>query len=268
MFNENGPNVMVAFYKVWPPECGAAVVSYHLARNIIGPVELVQLASGKGITSRPHGFKLVNISGLPENKVFKAAWIIVQLPRIVRLLTKRKPSNIIFEGAAWSFYYVVLFWLLRLFKLKCPILYHAHNVEYLLRRGKNRWLTTIIGKWSEGYLLKKANYSFAVSDVDAAIFNKLYKVYPKILPNGIDPELYEKITSQDINKIKNKYNLSNPIVLFMGLMGFAPNDEAIEYLIKKVMPIILSRDSSVRLVLLGGKAKYTFRGSKSWKDTV
>ncbi len=136
------------------------------------------------------------------------------------------------------------------------IVYHAHNVEYLLRKARNGgtlllWITRL----AERALVKKADLATAVSQVDANAMKKLYGRLPSILPNGVDVDLF-RMSSSDIKEIKNKYQLREKAILFMGLTEYPPNKEAIDALVNEIFPRILKRDADVQLAVIGGKIEY------------
>jgi glycosyltransferase involved in cell wall biosynthesis len=95
-----------------------------------------------------------------------------------------------------------------------------------------------------------------VSDVDANQFRALYGVKPKILANGVDPGRFSKLKKDDIYAVERQYNLTHPFMLFMGLIGYKPNDEAVSFLIEKILPRLINKKSDIKLVIIGGKVPY------------
>jgi glycosyltransferase involved in cell wall biosynthesis len=182
-------------------------------------------------------------------KVVSLAW---KLPGIAAAIKDIRPDYVIFEGASWTLYYLFLLYLIRAARLKSKIVYHAHNVEYALRKQKNHLLIAELTKWGERRLLKNADLTTAVSEIDAACFQRLYGIRPILFPNGVDLERFRAVTPSWIEAIRQKYHLAGKIVLFMGLTAFPPNREAIDYLIGQVFPKLTARFPDAKLAVLGG----------------
>jgi len=84
-----------------------------------------------------------------------------------------------------------------------------------------------------------------VSERDAKLCFQLYKKKALILPNGIK-------VNRKFSKIK-KDSIKTNKLLFIGMYGYPPNREAIDFLIKEVLPKL---PSSFRLILTGGGLPY------------
>jgi len=251
VWNQN--KIILSFYQSFPPASGAATVCYNVFKFLSGPKYLIQLANKLNVTSPDYGSHIIHISGLPKDKILKGFWLISRFPSILGKIRQLRPSVIIMEGSAWSFYYLILFYLLRFLDIKARTVYHAHNVEYLLRKTKNNFLIAQISKWAEGLLLKRADLSLAVSHVDADVFQGLYGVKPKILPNGVDLERFGNIPDNLVIDIEKKYSLTHPMILFMGLLGFKPNDEALQFLVEEILPDVIVKFPDLKLAVIGGR---------------
>lgn len=248
--------LVVAFYEVFPPASGAAVVSYSCARFLRGERFLLQLSPAKRETLPDVPVRLINVNVPQDRNAKKVAGLAWKLPRMVRLIKNIRPDFLIFEGASWVLYHLLLLSLLRAARVNSKIIYHAHNVEYLIRREKNSFLIARLTKWGERRLLKKSDITTAVSEIDAQRFRKLYGTRPILLPNGVDLERFQAVTPADLEAVREKYHLGGKIVLFMGLTSYQPNKEAIKFLMKKVFPGLLIRLPDARLAIIGGAVGY------------
>jgi len=244
--------VVLSFYTAYPPVCGAAAVTYNLAKHLPGERTLIQVNEFKKGEVALDDFKIVDLLLNTSNHLSKTLHLAVHMPRIGRLLKSLAPDLLILEGASWTIYYLVLFYFLKIRRLPAKIVYHAHNVEYLLRIKRNGRIVAAMTKWAEGLLARKADLVTAVSDVDAGQFERLYGVMPLILPNGVDMDLFEDISAEQIQDIRTKYGLSGKITLFMGLTNFPPNAEAIQFLLKDVFPGVVQACPEAKLAILGG----------------
>ena len=101
---------------------------------------------------------------------------------ILKNINISKKINIFFEGASWTGFTFIFFIILKLLNNKIRFIYHAHNVDYDLRK-KNiiGWITFKI----EQFLIKNFDLFTVVSKKDQTRFYNLYKVKPCLLENGI-----------------------------------------------------------------------------------
>lgn len=249
--------ILISFYEAFPPESGAANVSFNLTKFLPGEKYLMQLSHRRkrgGIQDIVAGdVRLINIRIVSKSRFLKFFRIFLSFFTIVKKIKDVNPDAVIMEGASWTFYYYILAKCMNLMGLDLMTIYHSHNVEYLLRKEKNIWPVVLLTKYSEKWLMRNADISTAVSNEDADLFKKLYGVEPVLLPNGVDIKSFTDLRDDEIEKIKKKYHLQGKVVLFMGLAGYKPTDEALDFLSNKVFPKILLKEKSAKLAVLGGK---------------
>jgi glycosyltransferase involved in cell wall biosynthesis len=246
-------SVIVAFYNVYPPVSGAATVSFNTAKFLTGQRFLFHLDRLPSEYELEKGFRLMAFACRQENHLAKVLDLFQAMPRMAHAISRLKPDVLILEGASWAVYYWLFFRLLKLLGVKTRVVYHAHNVEYLLRSQRNNRLVAWLTRGAERALLRCCFLSTAVSDVDAGHFEHLYKVRPTILPNGVDLDKFKRVTPSEIRAARAKYSLSRQTVLFMGLAAFPPNQEAIRFLVQDVFPRVVQDRPKAKLVIIGGE---------------
>jgi len=244
--------VFIALYQAYPPESGSAAVTYRAARSWPGEKTLIHLDDGRAPRVTPDGLPLVNHRVPTTRRLRKMAALFGRFNRIAAEAAARRPEVIVFEGGSWAPYYVLLHALLR---RRCPravFVYHAHNVEWILRtERRDRAVVTRATKWAEGRLLRFVDLATAVSEVDAQAMDQLYGVRPSLLPNGIDAGTFDHLTSADIDMVRQRYGLDGREALFMGLLGFPPNDQAVRFLRRLFVEVVRAQPQA-RLAVLGG----------------
>ena len=100
--------------------------------------------------------------------------------------------------------------------------------------------------WEKDYW-KKAYLVGAVSNTDKQIINNLEKgIKPVIIPNGAGEDMI-------VDSLKPK-NLDEPIVLFQGNFYWLQNTEAVNYLIKRIIPLAKKILPNVKFVIAGQNA--------------
>jgi glycosyltransferase involved in cell wall biosynthesis len=248
--------VILAFYNVYPPESGAASVSYNIAKFLSGERYLFELDRSSFERALDRDFWLVAFAYHSDKPLRKIRDLLRQIPIMLDKIRSIQPDVLIIEGASWTLYYLFFLRRLKASGTKTKVVYHAHNVEYLLRKQKNSRLVVCLTRWAEKRLLKKCDLAFAVSSVDADQFQKLYQVTPQILPNGVNTEMFEQVSDKEIQDVRQRYALDGKIVLFMGLTSFKPNEEAIRFLIEEVFPGVVEKVPEARLAIIGGKVNF------------
>jgi glycosyltransferase involved in cell wall biosynthesis len=171
--------------------------------------------------------------------------------KIQREVAKFRPDCVVLEGASWVAYLALIALVLRKTLPNVKLIYHAHNVEYLLRQERNSRFVVALTKRVEKYLLTACDRSFAVSEDDRQRFFSLYGVLPSLLPNGVDCNAYF-VPQAEIDSVRERFGITDESILFMGLYGYPPNTEAVRFLIEEVMPGLHRQRPNLRLVVTGG----------------
>lgn len=243
---------VVSFYQAYPPSSGAASVAYNLALFLSGPRRLIQLGGQEETIPLADGLIIRTIAGDSGSRFKKLMRLPGFLNRVVRDIAAARADCVILEGSSWAVYLYALARRLKRLPLRPRIIYHAHNVEYYLRRQKNHRLIAELARWSERLLIRLADETFAVSEADAATFRTLYGAEVRILPNGVDVKAHPLPVSEAGDAADPECR----DVLFMGLPAYPPNMAAIAFLVDKVFPLVLEREPRARLVIAGGDVAY------------
>jgi len=147
----------------------------------------------------------------------------------------------------------------------CRVVFDAHNVEGTLhasmtgarpdgRSGAVRSLKHRLRRARisdiERRLVREADVVWACSDIDAAELTRMYrpKARVAVVPNGVDVDAYRQSGTPDAGGDWS----GTPITLvYPGLFGYMPNEEAALLLITIVLPAVRAHGRAARLVLVG-----------------
>jgi len=164
--------------------------------------------------------------------------------RVKKFFLKFKERIIIIEGASWIGYSYIFIKIIKLFSKDTKIIYHAHNVEYELRKNKkSNFFILLLTKILEKKVYNLANYGTAVSNTDKAKLNKLYNIKTFIFNNGINKG---RLKYRKFNK-----KIPNDFLIYPGSYSFFPNKIAIDRLIYKILPIIINKYPKFKLIITG-----------------
>ena len=244
------------FYEAYPPASGAASVSYNLAKFWPGDAVLIQLGNSNQRLVTNDNVRVVTLAGATESRRGRIKRLPHLIHRMVEEIARAQSPVVVLEGASWAIYHRLLLQRLRRSMPQVKIIYHSHNVEYLLRLQRHSSAISMITRWAEGYLVKSADLATAVSEIDQDHFARLYGVRPVLLPNGVDTERFGRSNLQNITRLKAAYQLNDQTLLFAGFYAYRPNREAIDFLVGSLMPKLRVRHPSATLALTGGGAPY------------
>ena len=176
------------------------------------------------------------------------------LPEIVQHGKEREPEVVWCEH---SYLYPLAARVQRLFP-KARLVCNAHNVESKLQERNaqlmkspraQQWLrmeSAILKAW-EKKMLSAADLVFCCSEADARLLHEVAprgKARIEVVPNGVDTEHFQPGSRAS----------TDPTLLFSGSAGYGPNDDAVAWLAKDILPLIRRAVSGCRLCLAGSKA--------------
>ena len=245
-------SVFACFYQAFPPFNGAGMVTYGVASHAQGKPVLVQTAARAGRERTGDGVLTVSVPDVGGSRWQRTPRLPTRVQRLARAVEAERPGVVVLEGASWVVYHWLLLRRLRQTLPEAMIVYHSHNVEYSLRRQKYGKLVAAITRWAEGSVLREADASFAVSEVDRRQFRELYGVRTHLLPNGVDAKRFAGVGEDKIGAARRQHGLKGQTVLFMGSYHYKPNREGIDFLVRSVMPRVLERCPEAKLLVLGG----------------
>ncbi len=246
---------ILALYEVYPPASGSASVSYHLARHLPGEAVLFQMTQKTTRTGPPPEFRAIDFPYASDRHLRKVLSICRNLPAMGRAMRTENPDAIVIEGGSWAVYLLAVFGSLRILGIRAPIIYHTHNVEYLLRRVRNGPFIAMLTRWAEKALCRRCDLVTAVSPEDARAIEGLYGVSPMVVPNGVDPDRFD-VPPEEAARVAAKYGISGETVLFMGLPDYPPNTEAIEALVSRIFPAALRSCPGLKMAMIGGRISF------------
>ena len=246
----------VCFYQAYPPESGAASVTYSSAIHIGGDVTLIQLGSAPRDERTAEGIRVITLPDATASRFQKIWGLRGRIKRIARVVAELSPAVVVLEGASWVLYHWLLLRRLRRTMPGTRVIYHSHNVEYHLRSQKHGRLVTVVTKWAESRVLRSADMSFAVSEVDGRQFEDLYGVRPLLWPNGVNIDQFTRVGKEGVQKARAASCIGGQCILFMGSYAYKPNKEGIDSLVHDIMPLVVEQRPDVRLLILGGQVPY------------
>jgi sugar transferase (PEP-CTERM/EpsH1 system associated) len=115
------------------------------------------------------------------------------------------------------------------------------------RKGPMRWIYSREGRLLLKYERKIAhafNYSCFVTDHEAQLFRKYIPDVPvNVLENGVDVDFFSSLpwSPSDLN------------LVFVGVMDYPPNVEAVTYFVEKIWPSFITKHKHARFRIVGSR---------------
>lgn len=175
--------------------------------------------------------------------IYKLFYILIIISQLKKFISKYNKKVIIIEGASWIGYTYIFFKIIRFFFPKILTIYHAHNIEYDVRKKRNNFIISFITKIIEKKVYKLINFSTAVSEEDQKRLKKLYNVNAYIFQNGIN--------KQRLLLRKPEFSLPEKYIIYSGSYSYKFNKITINKIIYRIMPLILKKFRDVKLIITG-----------------
>lgn len=206
---------------------------YHLFTDITDATILQYMGVKLGIENKPN-FKIISLKS--ANKFI---WNLWTLPRYLQ----KNPVDI------YHTQYILPFFISRKIKLITLI----HDVSFKIYPELIKWFDRFFLKILIPWSLKRADKILTVSEFTKKEIEKYYKVNAEkiaVVSNSGGEDLRAEITSEELNRVKEKYSLPEKFVLYLGTMQPRKN---LPVLLKALAEL---KDSGWQLVLAGKKDDY------------
>jgi glycosyltransferase involved in cell wall biosynthesis len=132
---------------------------------------------------------------------------------------------------------------------------HTHNVEYQRFKSLGKWWWWIL-KYYEKAVLQHADMIFCISEDDRNTFINILQVNKNkcaIIPFGInietapiDKEICKKTVSEQYG-----FDYKDPLLLFFGSMDYKPNIDALNIILNKINPRLVTTGIKYNILVAG-----------------
>ena len=232
---------VVCFFDAYPARTGSGRVCYDFFQSWpCSNKKLFQMSEFDLSQNYIEDIKLIY-----NKPIFK----IFCLPRLIFILIKyfknSKDNVLILEGASWIFYSFILVFFFKFIYKKIIILYRSHSIELEIRKNNSNFFIVLITKFCEKFVYKFSNISTSVSTIEKKKLFNYYNIETFTFPNSI------RISDLVTLRQKRILKLPKNFILFCGSYKYAPNKQAIDYIIKNILPNSDIALKGISLVLTG-----------------
>jgi hypothetical protein len=179
---------------------------------------------------------------LIEN-IYKLFYIFIIIIKLKNYFKKYEKKIVIIEGASWIGYTYLFLKIIKIIFPKVLTIYHAHNIEYDVRKMRNNKFISFITKIIEKIVYKEVNFSTVVSNDDQKRIRRLYDTNAYIFQNGIN--------KKRLLLKKPKFSFPGKYIIYSGSYSYKFNRIAINRIITQIMPKILKKYNDIKLIITG-----------------
>lgn len=229
-------------FRVFPSEMGGQKGVTLFYKHLAAHHHVVLACSENNEISDHHSLKI--IPALFDNR--KINLNVSRLKQIGKIIAQEKIDCIIAEH---SFTGWMARWLAR--KHHLPFIIHSHNIEALRFRQMNRpWWKLYLAH--EKWIHRQANFSFFISEEDRQFaLDKfgLDRQKTTVITYGVDEV---KQIENAGSKLRQQLAVGEEKLLyFNGTLDYAPNREAVENIITRVLPVLDEKRFAYKLLITG-----------------
>jgi sugar transferase (PEP-CTERM/EpsH1 system associated) len=266
-----------------PLDKGGKLRTWHLMRHLARRHEITYLAFAELDTSRAEieGMKEVAArvetvtrtdprKGSARFYLDAAAHLVDSLPYAVGKYRSRsyraKLEQLLEEGSFDLLVCDFLFPAVNLpDRLPCPSVMFTHNVESEIWRRHaetksawQKWLYTAQYRRMlryEGRTLAKFDGILAVSDADVQTFARLYPGAMRrpvhVVQTGVDTEYFSPQSPAHSRQTSHQPPASSARLVFTGSMDWLPNEDAMQFFVREILPLVRAQEPDVQLTIVG-----------------
>jgi glycosyltransferase involved in cell wall biosynthesis len=134
----------------------------------------------------------------------------------------------------------------------CRVVLSEHNVEYRFAQRLDIPLWRVLRRFELG-VCNRVDAVFTVSKADRdELAPRLDDgVDLRVAPNGVDTDRYSPAQAEKAESVRERYDLSSPVLVFHGNLGNAQNTEVVDLLVEAVFPAVRREFQDASLLLVG-----------------
>ena len=250
--------LMLSPCDIFPPIHGSSITIYntikYLSKTNLLTVLLSHLYSQNGSIDLIHPNLKIHYckSILLDRLGYKSLFFNFYYLKSAYEFMKKSNSDIIQCELLWTVPFGIL--LKKMFNK--PLILVEENVEYLkFKQFDIPYHVALFVKKLEKMSCKLADKIIAVSQVDKNYLMKLYGIPEKkitVISHCVDANIF-KYSEEKRSFVRNKFEIkNNDIVLtFVGKLDYIPNIKAVEYIAKKISPVIIRGYPGTKFLIIG-----------------
>lgn len=219
--------------------------------HFLGPLtQLTCVSTRDNDTTLANRYELLNILSNKRIRYINIFYFFT----LMKIIREKKITHLILEQPFYGWLGVLLKWFCGI-----TLVVHSHNIEALRFKSIGKWWWRIL--WYYEYLTyKKSKFVFFIQDTDREYGIKKFKLSPQkcfTITYGFElteaPSFEDRQASRRIVTFQYGISPAEKIFLFNGTLDYKPNLDAMDNIIHKINPLLLSTDNFNYKIIICGK---------------
>ena len=149
------------------------------------------------------------------------------------------------------------------------LIVHTHNIEYQRFRSIGKWWWPLL-KVYEKWVIQKSDLVFCITEEDRKGFiDELHIAHNKcvVIPYGIPQQALPEDKQETKEAVCKELNISTEtkLLFFNGVLNYQPNLEALNNIIHRINPLLLSSNINYKILIAGKDLPASYNELKQWK---
>lgn len=251
-------------YQFLPPAMGGqkGIAFFNRYLSKIIPLSCVTVKDNSDTAAE--GYTVKNILGNSSLRYINPCYFFT----LRKIILEEKITHVIIEHPYYG-------WLGSLLKWFCGVklIVHSHNIESLRFKSMGRWWWGILWHY-EKLTHSNADQSFFIQENDRAYAIANFKLDPQrctVITYGfehsIPPAASEKQSAREQICKTHGIAATDKILLFNGTLGYKPNLDALEIILKKINPALLATGNfNFKIIICGNKLPANYHELTHYKE--
>ena len=251
-------------YKIFPPDMGGQKGIAFFNRYLSKHANLTCVTIKSNSQFEKEGYAIKNILNNGPARYFNPFYFFT----LSRIIKAEKITHLIIEHPFYGWLGILLKWF-----CKVKLIVHSHNIESLRFKSMGKWWWGILWHY-EKHTHKNANQNFFIQETDREYAIANFKLNPKlctVITYGFElstaPGATEKRTAKEEIRKAYAIDFQEKIILFNGTLGYKPNLDGLDIILKKINPVLLTnKDSNYKIIICGNKLPPHYNELVDYKD--
>jgi polysaccharide biosynthesis protein PslH len=251
-------------YRILPANMGGqkgiALFNEHLAKEVTLYVASVK----SNDVSKARGYKMLPVLSDSPLRYINLFYFFT----LRTIIKKKSIRHVIIEHPYYGWLGILLKWF-----CSVKLIVHSHNIESLRFKSTGRWWWRILW-WYEKKVHQLADMSFFIHEEDRSFAISQYKINPSkcvTITYGFEqntsPSSEERKKARAILEEKYAIGSEDSIILFNGTLHYKPNLDALDIILQKINPTLLSnRSFSYKIIICGKGLPESYHNLKDYTN--
>ena len=251
-------------YKFLPPDMGGQKGIAFFNRYLSRYAHLTCVTVKDNSQTASEGYSIKNIISNDSSRYFNAFYFFT----LSRIIKEEKITHLIIEHPYYGWLGILLKWF-----CKVKLIVHSHNIEALRFKSMGKWWWGVLWQY-EKFTHQRANHNFFIQDNDKDYAIANFKLLPDrctTITYGFEhskvPTLVEKSIARQFICKTHSIQETERLFLFNGTLGYKPNLDALDTILDKINPVLLSATGfTYKIIICGNKLPSSYSGLIDHKE--